>query len=319
MGVIDGLAAQVGGAVAGQAGQQIGYAIGQATGYNDSIRDDQLEQQKKLQEQQQISNFKSMDKAQELNKDMFGYTFDIQSRYDSAAQQKKRLIEAGLNPALMYSNGNAGFAGGSTGNASATQVQGGNASDEVSRKQNDMQNNIMGIQLAKLQSEIDVNKSVAEVNRASAGLSTAKTTTEDEQRNMVIEKLKQEGKSTWLENLRKEWTNEMPRNAGNTSNNYRNEEYGQTSISSHAMFNEGITSSIMATLANTGNAEASAVLSNKRAEGYMTELLNATVQADAAKMNAITKRMEVEFSTGENINWKSFEGLAKTILMMLRR
>ena len=50
-------------------------------------------------------------------------------------------------------------------------------------------------------SEIDVNKSIAEKNRADAGLAEEKKTTEIEQRDILIEKLKQEGIGQWFENL----------------------------------------------------------------------------------------------------------------------
>lgn len=53
-------------------------------------------------------------KNQEYAKDYFNYTSD----YMSAENEKKRLIEAGLNPGLMYSGG-AGTQGGLTGGAAA--------------------------------------------------------------------------------------------------------------------------------------------------------------------------------------------------------
>ena len=63
---------------------------------------------------------------------------------------------------------------GVTGTASGN-VSSGNSSDASSRKLADIQSQGMALQLAKLASEIDVNKSVAEANRANASLSGAKT------------------------------------------------------------------------------------------------------------------------------------------------
>ena len=79
------------------------------------------------------------------------------------------MENAGLNPAMMYQQASAGVTGTASGNVSA-----GNSSDAASRQLADLQSEGMALQLAKLASEIKVNKSVAEVNRANAGLSGAK-------------------------------------------------------------------------------------------------------------------------------------------------
>ena len=73
------LLTQLGGTAVNELGKQGGYAIGNLTGYNDAISKDQLEQQKKLTEIQQNANFQSMDKQQQMQKEMFEHTFGIQS------------------------------------------------------------------------------------------------------------------------------------------------------------------------------------------------------------------------------------------------
>ena len=93
------LLTQLGATGINEVGKQAGYAIGNLTGYNDAIAKDQLEQQKKLTDIQKNANFETMDKSQEMQKDFFNHTFGIQSKYDSAEEQVKRLKEAGLNPA----------------------------------------------------------------------------------------------------------------------------------------------------------------------------------------------------------------------------
>ena len=110
------LLTQLGATGISELAKQGGYAISNLTGYNDAIAKDQLEQQKKLTDIQKNANFESMEKSQEMQKNFFEHTFGIQSKYDSAEEQVKRLKEAGLNPALMYSNGNAALAGRMTGN-----------------------------------------------------------------------------------------------------------------------------------------------------------------------------------------------------------
>ena len=126
------------GGVSSALNEQIGYGIGNLTGYNDSLRKDQLNQQDALSGIQQKYNFASMDKAYEMN---------------SPEMQVKRLKDAGLNPALMYSGSGAG---GSTVNAPT--ASGGNASDESSRRMNAIAAQGMALQNAKVQSEIGVNK-----------------------------------------------------------------------------------------------------------------------------------------------------------------
>ena len=87
------LLTQVGSTAINELGKQGGYAIENLTGYKDAIARDQLEQQKKLTDIQQNANFESMDKSQEMQKDFFEHTFGIQSKYDSASEQVKRLKE----------------------------------------------------------------------------------------------------------------------------------------------------------------------------------------------------------------------------------
>ena len=104
---------------------------------------------------------------------MIDYSSEMQRKmweYTNYGNQRKQMERAGLNPALMYQQAGAGVTGTASGN-----VSGGNSSDASSRQLADIQSQGMALQLAKLASEIDVNKSVAEVNRANADLSGAKT------------------------------------------------------------------------------------------------------------------------------------------------
>ena len=91
---------------------------------------------------------------------MYDYTYDK----TKTSAQVKNLKEAGLNTALMYGMSGAGGATGQTGSASAGSVSGASASDSASRDQAKTAQMGMGLQLQKLQSEIDVNKSIAELS-----------------------------------------------------------------------------------------------------------------------------------------------------------
>lgn len=170
MGAIDTLTATIMQPVA----EQLGYYAGELTGYNEALRNDQLKQQKALTDIQQEANFASMEKAQQLQKDMFEYT--------SPAKRVQQLKEAGLNPALMYGMGGQG--GSTTGNATGMAVSGGQAASDAQRKEANMQAQGMALQLAKLNSEIDVNKSIAEVNRAEVDRKGADT-------NLIYQSIKE--------------------------------------------------------------------------------------------------------------------------------
>ena len=77
-------------------------------------------------------------------------------------------------------------------------VSSGSASDEAARKANDMQSQGMALQLAKLASEIEVNKSIANSNNANAD-------TTNESRSIMIENARQAGIAQYLENISNEW------------------------------------------------------------------------------------------------------------------
>jgi hypothetical protein len=109
-----GLASGVGSFVSGLFG-------GGGIGYHD---------QKKLMEKQHGYELENMDYQAKLNEEMAQRNqerqneyFGMTAEYNSAKNQKQRLEEAGLNPALMYGSAGSGGAGtGSTGGASGSGV-----------------------------------------------------------------------------------------------------------------------------------------------------------------------------------------------------
>lgn len=86
--------------------------------------------QKKLMDRQHEYELGNMDYQAKLNEEMAQKNqqrqnefFGMTAEYNSAKSQKQRLIEAGLNPALMYGSAGSGGAGtGSTGGASGSGV-----------------------------------------------------------------------------------------------------------------------------------------------------------------------------------------------------
>lgn len=164
--------------------QTLGMVTGIGTalaGAFDNSADKQQEYQLQLMKKQADYNNAAMNKQLAAQKEMYEYT--------GFGSKVRQLKEAGLNPGLIYGMGNAG--GGVTGNSSALGVTGASAPNVSQSNQTKLQSVGMALELAKLKSEIDVNKSVAESNRATAGLNTEKTQTEPFNRfkTMVEEEL----------------------------------------------------------------------------------------------------------------------------------
>lgn len=293
----------------GQVGASVGsaanYYIGKATGANQGMANDQIEQQKKLTSIQEGANARAARNSLELQKEMIDYT--------NPSMTMKRLEDAGLNPALMYGQGGAG--GTTTGSAGQSGVAGGTASDEASRKMTSIQQQGMALQMAKLQSEIDVNKSVAEANRANAGLSGAKQLTENEQRNLVIEKLRQEGIEKWLNNEITQF-----KMTGTESGSIRNPILKwYTSVSKDSMQFKEMNQALLKAIEETENIKIDTKYLNSRINGYLQELANATEQANASMINALANKLQAEFNTGTDVNWKNIGEVLIRLLGVLRR
>ncbi len=138
-------------------GDMLGAGMGIASGLVDAFdiggnrrRRKQIEQQQKLTDMQIDANKQLADYGMGISKEMFEAT--------GYGAQRRQMEEAGLNPALMY--GHAGE-GGSTMSTGAGGAGGGMASDEASQKMASTQAQGMALQLAKLKSEIDINKASA--------------------------------------------------------------------------------------------------------------------------------------------------------------
>lgn len=256
-------------------------------------RKKQVEQQQELTDQQVRANKQLADHGMGIQKEMFDYT--------GYGAQRRQMEEAGLNPALMY--GHAGQ-GGSTGQGGAGSAGSGMASDEASQKMANTQAQGMALQMAKLSSEISINKAQAKKLDAEAGNLEERSITEVEHRDVMIEALKQQGYGNWLDNIRKDFLNKPI--ADDVMEIYGNKIYGSTSLQKMSAFTQEISTGIAKGMAEAGNAEAQALLNNSRAEGYWTELLNAVKHADADSIKAAAIKLSAEWSTGEFTNWKTW-------------
>lgn len=264
----------------------------------DYRRKKQLDQQQKLTNIQSAANKDLANHGMGISKEMWNYT-----NYEN---QRKHMEQAGLNPALMY--GHAG-AGGTTQATGAGSASGGQADDQTGHAIAAAQRQGMAIQNAKMMSEIDVNKSIAEKNRADAGLASEKTTTEMNQRDVLIEKIRQEGVSQWFENLESD-----VKRSGVLQDNevrlFKNQNLNvSTAFQKVSLWNQEVTTAIAKTMAEIGNTEAQELLTNKKAEGYWQELLNATKQADADAARAAAIKLSTEWETGEYTNWRTWTKL----------
>lgn len=280
-------------AIVSAGGNLLGQGMGMLDVGGNRLRRKQIEQQQKLTDMQVGANKELADYGMGISKEMFEAT--------GYGAQRDQMERAGLNPALMY--GHAG-AGGSTASAGAGSAGSGQASDEASMKMANAQAQGMALQLAKLGSEIAINKAQAKKLDAEASNLDERSTTEKEQRDVMIEALKQQGYGNWLDNIRKDFLNKPI--ADDTMEIYGNKIYGATSLQKMSAFTQEVSAGIAKGMADAGNAEAQALLNNKRAEGYWTELLNAVKHADADAMKAAAIKLSAEWSTGEFTNWKTW-------------
>lgn len=280
------------GALLAPIGQQIGYGLGTLTGYNKALERDQLRQQQALTDIQSDANLGLMKESYAQQKALWEAT--------NAPAEVAKLKEAGLNPALMYK----GAGMGSTGGGSAS-VGGGQASDTASRMNALNMQTGMGLSMMKLQSEIDLNKATAEKLRAEAR-------TQDETRTGLIEKLKQDGRGLWLDNVRKKyeltWNGEKDR-ATKFVNPVTNEE-----LEIGEYFDDQMNADLLQTLSDSDIKAAQALLTNEKAKGYWKELLNDTVRANAAEIQSSAYKLSQEWQTGEFTNWKTWAEMAQIVV-----
>lgn len=287
----------------------------------------QLDQQKKLTEQQIAAQSRLMGINNEYQKQLYDYTYNK----NTPQAQMRNLMEAGLNPALIYGIGGQG--GATTGAGGATNVQGGTADSPSDVKQANAAEKQAMLNMRAQESQIALNEAQAYKLETEAENIGAKTTTENQARNVLVEELRQRGRSTWLENLERIYKQNDER--GKNGERGRS-EYNQTydemrSISQNSMVDQEVSAGIAETLAKVKNIDANTMLTSEKAKGYWKELLNETIKAEAARKagnaqeeNAISKRIEAnaqklatEWGTGEYTNWKTWKDTATEGVKMI--
>lgn len=132
---------------ASSAGGEIMSWVGELL-FGNRRRKKQIEQQQKLTEIQKEANMQLAEHGMGLQKQLFDYT----AAYNSPEQQRKRIEEAGMNPALMY--GMQGIGGGTTGSQTTSGVSGSQAANEAELANAATQRIGMGLQMAMQKAQI---------------------------------------------------------------------------------------------------------------------------------------------------------------------
>lgn len=296
MGFINDLMDQTGGAIGGAVGNQLGYGLGNLTGFNEKLRQDQLKQQEQLMRLQYGANYALMKNSYAEQLNMWHNT--------NAEAQIKHLKNAGLNPALMYAKGGAG---GSTGSGGSS-VGGAQASDETSRQMALSNQNMMGMAMMKMKSEIAVNESIAEKNKAEAqktgGIDTTVATTMNEKLKVEILNVKQTVKNqeaqeylTKLESIQQEYQNEIT----NATKETAIDIYKQNLANAYATYEE-IYSKI-------GKNEAETESINKLRDAQLQDIIaNYTLKAADVELTDASRR---EINAKIALMWPTFDNELK--------
>lgn len=170
----------------------------------------------------------------------------------------------------------------------------------------------MALQNAKLNAEVKVLESQAEKNKADAGLSGAKSETEEQQRNYLIGKLREEGVYYWIQNE----INELKLGGDSTEANVIKDKFlGKVlAINSNSWAQQEITNALLKTVAETEKINADKMLTSERAKVIWKELLIAQQHADNDTIKAKAQELAVNWGTGEYKNWKTWVDLGANAL-----
>ena len=179
-------------------GGLIGKAMGMFGPSQATLDQRQLKQQQKLSDIQEEANRRLMQDSYGLQKDMYNHQYNM----NTPEEMRKRYEEAGMNPALAYTQGGVGGVSGGSGGAS---VSGATAADSAAQtsadasKEQAMNQRIgMALQHRMQESQIALNESQAEKNKKEAENAGAKTTTEEETRELLKENMRQQGITNWF-------------------------------------------------------------------------------------------------------------------------
>lgn len=267
----------------------------------------QLEQQQKLMDMQGKWNKQLMNESYGLQKDMYHYQYEK----NTPEAMRKRYEEAGMNPALAYSQGTIGGVGGGSGGAS---VGGASASDAASMQNAETNKQGMALQMGMMKSQIAVNESIANKNNKEAGVKEGELKTIEQQRDILTDNLKMINNGMFIEQMEKRFNQEHKHGDKDFKGiNKENELTGYVhTILTDSAYGQQVTNELLKVQAETGNIEAQQLLTNKKAEGYFRELLIAQQNADQDGIKAAAMKLATEWGTGEFKNWKTWLDVGET-------
>lgn len=281
--VSGGLQSGLSGAIGGLLGNVFG-SIGQK-----KRQEQQLDMQKQLLEQSAAINYKYGEMAAEnaYKRQMEMYERSYQDQSYSA--MRKQMEDAGLSVGLMYGGSGSGGGSGQMSGApmGATGTGGaGQADSPAAQKMANMKVMEVGLAMQAKKAEIDLIKAQTSQAEANAEKTREDAETNRQTRGATVEKLKQEGFGTWVEAIAKKY--EMEGQAGQeyeVVNNYTGDKIKVEAGTYLSQARSAEILSIIATTAKTEaerkSAEALTELTNEKAKGYVQELANATLQANA--------------------------------------
>ena len=322
-GLEGGLSSGISGAVSGLFG---------GIGYGKRLKK-QINAQKQLNEQAAQLNYEYGEKAAEnaYNRQLALYERSYQDQSYSA--MRKQMEDAGLSVGLMYGGGGNGGAGGATTGTPMGETGGaeaGRADSPAAQQAAAIQQAQLGLGLVSMKkdlalkdAQIEEINATAEAKRAEAGLTAEKKITEMQTRNAIAGKLSQEWTNEWIKTGQvRMMLDDNPNASGFKATGPDGMEY---TFSKNSYIGEKAAADIAkawaeeaASRGKAKEAKAMAELLGEKKKGYWTELLNGTIQANAAATNAAANKLAAEWETGEYMNAMTWiklgkEGLGMTI------
>lgn len=304
---------------AGNTGNAVGTALGGSlvsSLFGPSIKTQlkwQREQQELLNQHAAMINYQYGEKSAENAFKRQMEMYERQTQDQSYASMRKQMENAGLSIGLMY--GGAGGSGGGVGSMSGAPqgaTGGAVAGDAASGMGAAIQMRQMKLQEAMMLANVEKTKAeTANIEKDTEGKDDQSAKTRAETKNIIdigtatLEGIKQDNESKWLDNQFKRFTMRA-KNASESIEAYH-KDFGKIEMTMDSLiakdymvrYEEQLTKKSEVESANALR-EAQRVLTDEKTQGYAIELMTGMViasaadkNADAAVMNANTKRMEV--------------------------
>lgn len=234
-----------------------------------------------------------------IQKDLMKYqnamALDMWNKTNYEAQ-RRHMEKAGLNVGLMYGKGGGGGATTGAGMPSGPSAPAGQ----------------QGMALQGIQTAMNLKMMDAEIKlkEAQARNLDSNSDTTNQSRETLIENMKQQGINTLQTNKMNAWLMSGTSYEGKDKTEYNHVYDYHVGIGWDSPYAQQIDTAILKTVAEKEKINAETILTNEKAKGYWTELLNATKQADASQIQAAAAKLNAELP-GQVTNVKTWIELAK--------